>query len=66
MPAQWTGGIVGEMHLNGITGKTLAAELGWNAKYLSQILNSPNPPKGAQQKITTALNNIIQRKKEGK
>lgn len=66
MPAQWTGGIVGEMHLNGITGKTLASELGWNAKYLSQVLNSPDPPKGAQQKITTALNNIIQRQKEGK
>lgn len=66
MPAQWTGFIVGEMHLNGVTGKALAAELGWNAKYLSQVLNSPDPPKGAQQKITTALNNIIQRQKEGK
>ena len=62
MPAQWTGGIVGEMHLNGITGKTLAAELGWNAKYLSQVLNSPDPPKGAQQKITAALKACIQRK----
>ncbi len=62
MPAQWTGVVVGEMHLNGITGKALAAELGWNAKYLSQVLNSPDPPKGAQQKIRTAIDNIIQRR----
>lgn len=61
MPAQWTGAIVGEMHLNGITGKALASELGWNEKYLSQVLNSNNPPKSAQQKVTDALKRIVQR-----
>lgn len=59
MPAQWTGQIVGEMHLNGITGKALAAELGWNPKYLSQVLNSPTPPEKAEEKIRKALDNLI-------
>jgi len=60
MPAQWTGSIVGEMHLNGITGKMLAAELGWHPKYLSQVLNSSDPPKAAQEKIAAALNRLIE------
>lgn len=58
MPAQWTGEIVGEMHNNKITGKMLASELDWNEKYLSQVLNSENPPKKAEEKIRAALNAI--------
>ena len=58
MPAQWTAEIVGEMHLKSITGKQLAAELGWNPKYLSQVLNSPEPPKKAEEKIRNAMNRI--------
>ena len=64
MPAQWTGGIVCEMHLNRITGKMLASELGWNEKYLSQVLNSNNPPNGAHKKVSEALNRIIERNKK--
>lgn len=59
MPAQWTGRIVGEMHNNNVTGKKLAAELGWNEKYLSQVLNSENPPKRAEEKIQSALDRLI-------
>lgn len=63
MPAQWTGKIVGEMHINNITFKMLAEELGWNEKYLSRVINSPDPPKKAEEKVSTALERIIQRKK---
>ena len=62
MPAQWTGKIVGEMHINNITFKMLAEELGWNEKYLSRVINSPDPPKKAEEKVSTALERIIQRK----
>ena len=62
MPAQWTGRLVGEMHNNGITGKMLAAEVGWNEKYLSQVLNSSDPPRKAEEKLTAALARIIERK----
>lgn len=62
MPAQWTGRIVGEIHNNNITAKDLAKEVGWNDKYLSQVLNSDNPPKNAERKVSDALCRIIQRK----
>lgn len=58
MPAQWTADIVGEMHLKGITGKRLAAELDWNPKYLSQVLNSADPPRKAEEKIRDALERL--------
>ena len=63
MPAQWTGSIVGEMHLYGITVVELAAEMDRNPKYLSTILNSSDPPKGAEAKVRSALNRLIERKK---
>ena len=60
MPAQWTGVIVGEMHNNNISVKTLAAEIGWNQKYLSTVLNSEVPPAKAEAKVREALNRLIQ------
>ena len=62
MPAQWTGSIVGEMHLYSITGIMLAEELDWNPKYLSTVLNMSDPPKGSREKISSALARLIERK----
>ena len=62
MPAQWTGEVVGKIHNNRLTAKELAEELGWNDKYLSQVLNRENPPKNAEQKVNDALGRIIERK----
>lgn len=61
MPAQWTAVIIGQMHLNNITAKELSAEVGWHPKYLSQVLNSRVNPKNAENKLTTAINRIIDR-----
>lgn len=63
MPAQWTAVIIGQMHLNDITAKHLAKEVGWNPKYLSQVLNSRVNPKGAKEKLEAALARIIERRK---
>ena len=62
MPAQWTGDIIGKMHINEITAKQLAEEVGWNAKYLSQVINGRKNPKDAEEKLTAALECIIARK----
>ena len=59
MPAQWTAEIIGQMHLYGITGKQLAAAVGWNPKYLSQVLNGRVNPKGAEEKLRNALESLI-------
>jgi YesN/AraC family two-component response regulator len=64
MPAQWTGRIVGELHNNKLTLKELAKEVNWNDKYLSQVINSENPPKGAEQKLSDALDRLIEKQKE--
>ena len=62
MPAQWTGRIVGELHNNRITLKELAKEVGWHDKYLSQVINSDNPPKDSEQKLTDALHRLLEEK----
>lgn len=62
MPAQWTGVIIGQMHTNEITAKQLAEEVGWNPKYLSQVLNSRVTPKNAEAKLCAALERIKERK----
>ena len=62
MPAQWTGRIVGEIHNHNLTAKELAREVGWHEKYMSQVLNSDNPPTEAEKKLTDALNRLIERR----
>ena len=61
MPAQWTAKIIGEMHLNGVTAKQLAAEVGWHEKYLSAVLNGRREPKNAEQTLVDGLARIINR-----
>ena len=59
MPAQWTADIIGEMHLNGITAKQLAAEVGWHEKYLSAVLNGHRNPKNAETTLRAALDRLV-------
>ena len=61
MPAQWTAKIIAEMHLNSISAKQLAQEVGWHPKYLSRVLNCHTEPKGAEEKLKCALERIKQR-----
>lgn len=58
MPAQWTGKLIGEMHLLGVTSKELAVEVGWHPKYLSVVLNGHKEPKGAEDKLRAALSRL--------
>lgn len=60
MPAQWTGELVGEMHLKCVTAKQLALEVGWNEKYLSAVMNGHREPKGAEDKLKAALKRLVQ------
>ncbi|MCI1956144.1 MAG: hypothetical protein LKJ21_07200 [Oscillospiraceae bacterium] len=65
MPEQWTAEIIGEMHLNRITAKELSAQLGYNPKYVSTILNGHRKPKKAEQMFREALNELIHQKQAG-
>lgn len=59
MLAQWTGELICNMHLAGVTAKQLAAEVGWNEKYLSTVLNGHREPKKAEEKLNAALNRLL-------
>lgn len=59
MPAQWTGELVGKMHLNGITKKQLAQKLEFTAEYVSMVLNGHREPPDAETKFTEAVNSLI-------
>ena len=59
MPAKWTAELLGEMHLARITAKQLASEVGGNPKYLSVVLNGHKEPKGAEEKLRTALKRLL-------
>ena len=63
MPAAWTGDVVKDLHLHGISAKQLAEKLGWHSKYLSTVMNGHKSPAGAEKKIRAALDELI---KEGK
>ena len=65
-PARWTGVLVGEIHNAGLTIKQVAAEAGMNPKYVSQVLNSEEESKRAEEKLRTALNRLIERNRKSK
>ena len=55
MPAQWTGEIVGKMHLARITQTALAAHMGVTREYVTNILNGKRNPKGAEARFRAAV-----------
>lgn len=62
MLAQWTGAVKGEMHVAGVTMRSLAEEIGWHEKYLSAVLNGHRSPKGAEARVREGLNRCIVKK----
>lgn len=64
MPEKWTGEIVKELHNNNISQNELAKEIGWTVEYVSLILNSRRNPTKAKSKMETAMQTIIDRRKE--
>lgn len=62
MPAQWTGDVIGKMHVHSITSKQLAEHLGYNPKYVSAVLNGKRSPKKSEQLFENALNTLIEQK----
>lgn len=59
MPEKWTGEVIGLMHNNRISFQMLADRLGWHVKYLSAVLNSKRKPIDAEEKVKSALQEIL-------
>lgn len=63
MPAQWTGDVVGQMHLYRITKRELADGLGVTPEYVSMVLNGHREPSGAEERFRGALAQLIAEQK---
>ena len=59
MLENWTGEVVGIMHINKISHQKLAEQVGWYVKYLSAVLNGKRNPKDAEEKVRKALSEIL-------
>ena len=59
MPKEWTGDLVGLMHVHKINNKMLADSLGVTEAYVSMILNGHREPNGAEERLTSAVNKLI-------
>ena len=66
MPEKWTGNLIGRMHNDRITYEELGAELGVKKAYISLILNGQRKPKGIRERMETALDAIIERRRHDK
>ena len=64
MVEKWTGRLIGKMHNNDISITDLASELGVTKAYVSMILNGARKPREAKNKLETAVDAIIARRKE--
>ena len=65
MPEKWTGELVKQMHMNRISMTELAGQAGYAKGYVSMILNGSRHPKGAKERLETALKEIVLIKKNG-
>lgn len=55
MPAQWTGELVGKMHIYGVSCRELADRIGCSNKWLSMVINGHRNSKNAEQRFMAAL-----------
>ncbi len=58
MPAKWTGDVVAELHINGITQAELAAKMGVTVPYISMLLNGKKSATGAKDRMMEAIQKI--------
>ena len=63
MPEMWTGQIIGKLHVNGITQRQLAEEMGLTEQYVSMLLNSVKPSASAEERMDAAISAILEKRK---
>jgi plasmid maintenance system antidote protein VapI len=65
MPDKWTGQVLGKMHINGIRAGDVAQEMGVSRPRVSQILNGENVQVETRQRLESAVDAIIEKRKRG-
>lgn len=59
----WIAEVRGRMYVNKVTNLDIAEHLGVTPQYVSYIFNGKRSPKDAEEKIKTAVDEIIDQKK---
>lgn len=59
MRDEWTGRVIGELHVHGIRQRELAAAAGITNAYCGMILNGKRNPKGGRERIEQALASLL-------
>ena len=59
MPKEWTGDLVGLMHIHKISFSELAKELGVTNRYVSMVLNGHREPADAENRFCAAVGRLI-------
>lgn len=65
MSAQWTGDLIGKMHIRHIRRKDLAKQIGVTPEYVSKVLNGHCSPPDAERRFRTALDELISEQETG-
>lgn len=60
---QWIADVVGKMHINKITQSQLAEKMGVTNDYIWMILNGKKSPKNAENRINSAIDQILAERK---
>ena len=64
MPEEWTGELIGKMHNANVTYYDLANEIGCGKAYISMLLNGKRNPKDARERLCSAFDRVIEKRKE--
>ena len=62
MREEWTGEIIGRMHVEEITMQDMATEMQCTKSYVSRLLNGTRNPPKARERLENALERILQRR----
>lgn len=57
--AQWTGRIIGKMHIHQVSQMELAEQLGMTPEYVGKVLNGKRESPNAKERFNAALDEII-------
>lgn len=63
MKANWTGDLIGKMHVQEVTYDELAEELGVGKSYVSMILNGRRNPPEAKERLQAAFDRVLMKRK---
>jgi transcriptional regulator with XRE-family HTH domain len=62
MREEWTGRVIGELHLHGIRQRELAAAAGITNAYCGMILNGKRNPKNGKERLEQALASLLEKR----